>query len=683
MTLYRFPGNERMVIIIDQAFSLDDPSSDHHSIQGRIPGDNIDNRGIGGRKMFSRNDWSNDHVGRNFDVTNTTGSGISQIFADMGGPGNGIEFDNTMNTDDTSNMGSNVVGLENIIDGTLSPTRQSDTIFTIPQTADTNNDGIISVEESKNNLTAQLQNINTAFTVENVYPKPGFSGNVITRDHVSSSPLLNTDTSPDSLYATLIGVPPTLRVKSKVADVVANTPPTINSITGLQGTIGTPMTVTLTSSEALSDLNIATSTGVSNIITNPATLQVTFTPTAATFTLNGTGTDTDVNNPLSGGFSISGSANVANTPPTINSITGLQGTIGTPMTVTLTSSEALSDLNIATSTGVSNIITNPATLQVTFTPTAATFTLNGTGTDTDVNNPLSGGFSISGSANVANTPPTINSITGLQGTIGTPMTVTLTSSEALSDLNIATSTGVSNIITNPATLQVTFTPTAATFTLNGTGTDTDVNNPLSGGFSISGSANVANTPPTINSITGLQGTIGTPMTVTLTSSEALSDLNIATSTGVSNIITNPATLQVTFTPTAATFTLNGTGTDTDVNNPLSGGFSISGSANVANTPPTINSITGLQGTIGTPMTVTLTSSEALSDLNIATSTGVSNIITNPATLQVTFTPTAATFTLNGTGTDTDVNNPLSGGFSISGSANTTPTSTPDADTVIQ
>jgi hypothetical protein len=469
-----------------------------------------------------------------------------------------------------------------------------------------------------------------------------------------------------------------------------NPPPTVVSVTPANGATGvcSLAVITATFSEAMNISSINTTTftvtGATGIITHDASDTIfTFTPTSPlaidtlyTATLT-TGVRDLFGNGLASNFvwSFRTAANGCNPPPTVVSVTPANGAIGvcSLAVATATFSEAMnvSSINPTTFTvaGATGTITHDASDTIfTFTPTTPltvdtfyTATLT-TGVSDLFGNGLASNFvwSFRTAANGCNPPPTVVSVTPASGATGvcSLAVVTATFSEAmnLSSINSTTFTvmpGVAGTLTHDITnMMFTFTPsgplainTVYTATIT-TGAEDIFGNPLAMDFvwSFRTAANGCNPPPTVVSVTPGNGAIGvcSLAVITATFSEAMnvSSINSTTFTvmpGVVGTITHDSTNMIfTFTPsgplainTVYTASIT-TGAQDTFGNPMATDFvwSFRTAANGCNPPPTVVSVTPMNGDVGVcPSTIiTAIFSEAMDPSSID---GTTFILTSP------------------------------------------------------
>ena len=460
-----------------------------------------------------------------------------------------------------------------------------------------------------------------------------------------------------------------------------NPPPTVVSVTPANGAPGvcSLAVITATFSEAMNTSSINagtfTVTGVAGIITHDVTDTIfTFTPsspltinTAYTATLT-TGVRDTFGNGLATDFiwSFRTAANGCNPPPTVVSVSPANAATGvcSLAVMTATFSEAMNPATINSTTftvtpGVTGIITHDVSNTIfTFTPSNA-LTINTvftatitTGAQDTFGNALATDFawSFRTAANGCNPPPTVVSVTPVNGATGvcSLAVITATFSEAMNVSTINTTTftvspGVTGTITHDVSdTTFTFTPssplamnTVYTATLT-TGVRDTFGNALASDsvWSFTTAANGCNPPPTVVSVTPANGATGvcSLAVITATFSEAMnvSSINSTTFTlspGVTGTITHDVSNTIfTFTPSSAlaintvfTATIT-TGAQDTFGNSLATDFvwSFRTAANGCNPPPTVVSVTPLNGATGVcPNTiVTATFSEAMDQSSI-------------------------------------------------------------------
>jgi hypothetical protein len=492
-----------------------------------------------------------------------------------------------------------------------------------------------------------------------------------------------------------------------------NPPPTVVSITPANGATGvcSLAVVTATFSEAMNVSSINTTTftltpGVTGIITHDVSDTVfTFTPSSAlaintvyTVTLTTEVRDT-FGNGLATDFvwSFRTAANGCNPPPTVVSVSPANGATGVCSLafITVTFSEAMnvSSINATTFTvspGVTGIITHDVSNSIfTFTPSSAlaintvfTATIT-TGAEDTFGNFLATDFvwTFRTAANGCNPPPTVVSVSPANGATGVcPLTIiTATFSEAMNVSTITTTTfivtpGVTGTIAHDVSDSIfTFTPsiplaigTVYTATIT-TGVRDTFGNALASDsvWSFTTAANGCNPPPTIVSVTPLNGATGvcSLAVVTATFSEAMNVSTINTTTfTVSPSVTGTITHDVsntifTFAPSGPlainsvyTVTLT-TGVQDTFGNALASDsvWSFTTAANGCNPVPTVVSVSPANGATGvcSLAVITATFSEAMnvSSINSATFTlipGVTGTITHDVSNSIfTFTPSSA------------------------------------------
>jgi hypothetical protein len=263
-------------------------------------------------------------------------------------------------------------------------------------------------------------------------------------------------------------------------------------------------------------------------------------------------------------------------PPTVSSVTPVDGTTSVPVSTTVTAifNEAMDASTINNSTielrNPSNaLITavvsfNAGTRTVTLTPSAAlanstVYTARiisgASGVKDATGNPLANDYSWSFTTVAGDiTPPTVSSVTPLNGTTGVSITTTVTAifNEAMNAATINSSTvelrNASNVLItgvvsyNAGTRTVTLTPSAAlanatVYTAKiisgGPGVKDAADNSLTNDYSWSFTTVAGDiTPPTVSSVTPLNGATGVSITTTVTASfnEAMNASTINSST---------------------------------------------------------------------------------------------------------------------------------------------------------
>ena len=386
-----------------------------------------------------------------------------------------------------------------------------------------------------------------------------------------------------------------IRSATVVADV---TPPTVTSVAPVNGATGVPVNTTVTAifNEAMNAATINASTielrNASNVLTtatvsyNATTRTATLTPSAAlanstVYTakiISGTSGVKDVaGNALAVDYSWSFTTVAADiAPPTITSVTPLNGATGVPVNTTVTAifNEAMNAATINGSTielrNASNVLItatvsyNATTRTATLTPSAAlansmVYTakiISGTSGVKDVaGNALAVDYSWSFTTVAGDlTPPTVTSVTPVNGATGVPVSTTVTAifNEAMNAATISGSTielrNASNILItatvsyNATTRTATLTPSAAL--ANSTVYTAKIISGASGVKDAAGNALVSDyswsfttvaadlTPPTVTSVTPVNGATGVPVSTTVTAifNEAMNAATINGST---------------------------------------------------------------------------------------------------------------------------------------------------------
>ena len=376
------------------------------------------------------------------------------------------------------------------------------------------------------------------------------------------------------------------------------------------------------------------------------------------------------------------------TPPTVSSVTPVNGTTGVSVSTTASAifNEAMDAATINSSTielrNASNaLITttvsyNATTRTATLTPSAAlanstvyTVTIKGgaSGVKDAAGNALANDYSWSFTTVAGDiTPPTVSSVTPLNGATGVSVSTTATAifNEAMNAATINGSTielrNASNaLITttvsyNATTRTVTLTPSASlanstvyTVTIKGgaSGVKDAAGNALASDYSWSFTTVAGDiTPPTVSSVTPLNGATGVSVGTTATAifNEAMNAATISGSTielrNASNaLITttvsyNATTRTVTLTPSASlanstvyTVTIKGgaSGVKDAAGNALASDYSWSFTTVAGDiTPPTVSSVTPLNGATGVSVGTTATAifNEAMNATTINGST---------------------------------------------------------------
>ena len=258
------------------------------------------------------------------------------------------------------------------------------------------------------------------------------------------------------------------------------------------------------------------------------------------------------------------------------------------------------------------------------------------------------------------------------GVIGTQQTVGLTFDEAVtgleaSDFSGSTEVTVDSVTGSGDTWSITYTPTAAAFTLTlaANSVEDTAATPNTGpaaAATATGSA-VDTTAPTVDWGTIAAGVIGTAQTHALTFSEAVTGLAAtditATGATVDSVRGSGSTYSITFTPSETSFTLTLAAdsvmdTAATPNTGPETAASVTGTATPATVPdmtaPTATFGTIDVGVIGTAQTHDITFSEAVTGLaadDFSASTGVTgtSVSGSGSTYSITFTPSETSFTL--------------------------------------
>jgi Ice-binding-like/Bacterial Ig-like domain len=491
-----------------------------------------------------------------------------------------------------------------------------------------------------------------------------------------------------------------------------NPPPVVVSATPVNGATGVcslaAVTATLSSAMNASSINTTTFTvspGVTGTITHDVSATIfTFTPSSSlaintlyTATLT-SGVRDLFGNGLASDFvwSFTTAANGCNPPPTVISETPANGSAGvcSNAVITATFSEAMNASSINTSTfivspGVTGTITHDVTDTVfTLTPSSplAINTLYTATLATGIRDLFGNGlasdsvWSFTTAANGCNPLPTVISETPANGSAGvcSNAVIVATFSEAMNIPSINSTTftiapGVTGTITHDLTNTIfTLTPssplainTVYTATIT-TGVRDTFGNALATDFvwSFRTAVNGCNPPPTVVSVTPLNGATGvcSLAVVTATFNEAMNTLSISAATftvtpGVTGTITHDVSNAIfTFTPSSAlaigtvyTATLT-TGAQDTFGNSLATDFvwSFRTAANGCNPPPTVISVTPANGATGvcSLAVVTATFSEAMNPSSINSTTftiapGVTGTITHDVSATIfTFTPSS-------------------------------------------
>ena len=299
-----------------------------------------------------------------------------------------------------------------------------------------------------------------------------------------------------------------IRSVAAIADII---PPTVSSVTPVNGTTGVSIntTVTATFSEAINGSTVTNSTfqlrdAGNNLVAatvNTSSNQITLTPSSAlsgstVFTATITGGASGVKD-LAGNALVSNytwsftTASVDNTPPTVTSVSPVNGATGvsTGTTVIATFSEAINGSTVTTGTfqlrdASNNLVTatvSTSSNQITLTPSSAlsgstvyTATISGgaSGVKDLAGNALASNYSWSFTTiSVDNIPPTVTAVSPLNGATGvsTATTVSAIFSESVNSSTVTTSTfqlrdAGNNLISasvSTAGGQVTLTPSSA------------------------------------------------------------------------------------------------------------------------------------------------------------------------------------------------------------------------------
>ena len=208
-----------------------------------------------------------------------------------------------------------------------------------------------------------------------------------------------------------------------------------------------------------------------------------------------------------------------------------------------------------------------------------------------------------------------------------------------------------------------FTPTAATFSLTlaiDSVADLAGNTGPAVEAIANGTATADITAPTVTLGSITEGVIGTAQDHDITFSEAVTGLTVddfstSTDVTVTNVSGSGAAYTITFTPTAATFSLilaanSVMDTAASPNPGPASAASVNGMATPDITPPTVTLGTITAGVIGTAQDHDITFSEAVTglavdDFSASIDATVTNVSGSDTTYTITFTPNAATFRL--------------------------------------
>ena len=271
------------------------------------------------------------------------------------------------------------------------------------------------------------------------------------------------------------------------------------------------------------------------------------------------------------------------------------------------------------------------------------------------------------------TAPTATFGTIAAGVVGTQQTVGLTFDEVVTGLeagDFSGSTGVTvdSVTGSGDTWSINFTPTAAAFTLTlaANSVEDTAATPNAGpaaAATATGSA-LDMTAPTVDWGTIIAGVIDRQQTVSLTFSEAVTgletgDFSGSTDVTVDSVTGSGDTWTITYTPTAAAFTLTlaANSVEDTAATPNTGpetAASVTGTATPATVPdmtaPTATFGTIIAGVVGTAQTHDLTFSEVVTGLaadDFSASTGVTgtSVSGSGSTYSITFTPSETSFTL--------------------------------------
>ena len=494
------------------------------------------------------------------------------------------------------------------------------------------------------------------------------------------------------------GIPATLTTFSLGAP--DTTAPTVDFGTIDVGVIGTRQTHTISFNQivtgfAATDIT-ATGATVNSLSGSGSTYTITFTPTLTSFTLT------------LAADSVSDTAATPNTGPATEPAAARSGT----GTAVLSADADLATLSITDNNGnpvTPNEAIAPDTLTYTATApsdtTSVTITVTAADSNAEVDldslgtNTENFGFrdamqsfaieitaadgttmklyrlTITRAVILDTTAPTATFGTIDVGVIGTQQTVGITFDEAVTgleagDFSGSTEVTVDSVTGSGDTWSITYTPNAAAFTLtlaaNSVMDTAATPNPgPAAAVSVTGSA-LDMTAPTATWGTIAAGVVGTAQTHALTFSEAVTGLaadDFSASTGVTvdSVTGSGDTWSITYTPTAAAFTLTlaANSVEDTAATPNTGpetAASVTGTATPATVPdmtaPTVDLGTIAAGVIGTEQTHDITFSEVVTGLAVddfSTSTGVTvNSIADSGdqtTYSITYTPTAAAFTL--------------------------------------
>ncbi len=258
------------------------------------------------------------------------------------------------------------------------------------------------------------------------------------------------------------------------------------------------------------------------------------------------------------------------------------------------------------------------------------------------------------------------------GVIGTQQTVGLTFDEAVTgleagDFSGSTEVTVDSVTGSGDTWSITYTPTAAAFTLTlaANSVEDTAATPNAGPAAAATATGTAvdTTAPTVDWGTIAAGVVGTAQTHDITFSEAVTGLAAdditATGATVDSVSGSGSTYTITFTPSETSFTLTlaADSVEDTASTPNTGpetAASVTGTATPATVPdmtaPTVTFGTIAAGVVGTAQTHDLTFSEAVTGLaadDFSASTGVTgtSVSGSGSTYSITFTPSETSFTL--------------------------------------
>jgi hypothetical protein len=500
-----------------------------------------------------------------------------------------------------------------------------------------------------------------------------YNGNNKTTTFVSATQLTaaipTTDISTSGNFNVAVTNPaPGGGTSGNIVFVVSTTPnpvPTLTLISPTSGTLGQPVSMTLTGTNfvASSIVHFGTNTNTGGAVTNGGNT-LTITIPGAQLTAAGP-VNVTVENPAPGGGTSGAQVfTVNNPPPVITSLSPTSATVG-GATFTLTvNGTGFVSTSIVNFNGAAKTTTFVSATQITASILASDIAVVGTFPVTVANPAPGGGTSVAANFAVNNPVPTITAplVPASTTALGPAFLLTINGTNFVAGATVNFGANPALTPTTITTGQILVTVPAADIAAGGTVNVTVTNPAPGGGTSAAATFTINNPSPTITTLSPTSATAGgAAFTLTVNGTNFVTGQSLVKFNGNPKTTTVVNATQVTAPITAADIATAGTFPVTVTNAAPGGGVSAPTNFTVNNPVPTLASIAPPSGVLGQSVNLTLTGTNfvAGSIVNFGANADSGGVVSNGGN---TLTITIPAAQLNATGpVNVTVTNPAPGG----------------------